>query len=152
MAKKKFAKGHRLSPRQRDFLGLGIIFLAIGLLAYFFILKDLPLPTRLSSQDIAQTTQILDRNGKLLYKIYTDQNRTVVKLPEIPLSLRQATISIEDKDFYKQGGFAYTGILRALKEIILNHKLQGGSTLTQQLVKNALLTPQRTIQRKIKEA
>lgn len=145
-------KKSSLSHRRRDFLGLGLIFSFFILLFYFLILKDLPLPTNLSSQDISQTTQILDRNGKLLYKIYTDQNRTLVKLSEIPLSLRQATISIEDKDFYKQGGFAYTGILRAFKEIIVNHKLQGGSTLTQQLVKNALLTPQRTIQRKIKEA
>jgi len=143
---------HNLSRRQQDIIGLGFIFSFFIFLFYFFILKDLPFPTTLSSREIPQTTRILDRNDQLLYNIYTEQNRTMVKLAEIPLQLRQATISIEDKDFYKHGGFAYSGIVRALKEIIINHQLQGGSTITQQLVKSALLSPERTIQRKIKEA
>ncbi len=159
MAKKKTIgkKGirawwHNLSSGKKDFYGLSFVFLLIGIFGYLFIFRDLPLPTKLSSRDIPQTTRILDRNGKLLYNIYTDQNRTLVNLNDIPLKLRQATISIEDREFYKNSGFDYIGMLRAIREIVLHRNLQGGSTITQQLVKSALLTPERTIQRKIKEA
>lgn len=127
-----------------------ILFLVLG--SWFLVLKDLPSPTRLSSYEIPQTTKIYDRNGKLLYEIYTEQNRTLVKLEDIPLHLRQATIAIEDKDFYKHKGVnPVGGVLRAVKETLFQQKLQGGSTITQQLIKNALLTPERTFQRKIKE-
>jgi 1A family penicillin-binding protein len=131
----------------------GILFLIlIFSTGAYLILKDLPSPKNLSHYDIAQTTKIFDRNGTLLYDIYTDQNRTIVKLKDIPLSLRQATISIEDKDFYRhQGVNPIGGMLRALRDSLLHQQLQGGSTITQQLVKTALLTPQRTITRKIKE-
>ena len=154
---KKFIKKRRvwwnkLPQYKRDRYGLGTIFILIFLFFYLFILRDLPLPTRLSTREIPQTTKILDRNGKLLYEIYTEQNRTLVKLTDVPLSLRQATVAIEDRDFYRHGGFALQGILRAVREIVLHRRLQGGSTITQQLIKSALLTPERTIQRKIKEA
>lgn len=129
---------------------LGITFLIF--LFYFYILKDLPSPTKLSSYEVPQTTKIYDRSGTLLYDIYTGQNRTLVKLSDIPLYLRQATIAIEDKDFYKhQGVNPFGGILRAFKDTISGKKLQGGSTITQQLAKTALLTPERTVTRKIKE-
>ena len=65
--------------------------------------------------------------------------------------MQQATIAIEDKDFYKHGALDFRGIFRSLVSIIAHKELQGGSTLTQQLVKNSLLTPERTILRKIKE-
>ena len=127
-------------------------FLIVTLLSYIFILKDLPSPTKLGRYDIAQTTKIVDRNGKLLYEIFTGQSRKLVKLSDILLSLRQATISIEDKDFYHhQGVNPIGGILRAASQIVLRRQLQGGSTITQQLIKSALLTPERTVTRKIKE-
>lgn len=143
---------NNLPQAKKDRYGLGVIFSFFIFIFYFFILKDLPLPTVLSSREIPQTTKILDRNGKLLYDIYTEQNRTLVKLTDIPPQMRQATIAIEDREFYKHGSFDYLGILRALREIILHRQLQGGSTITQQLAKSALLTPERTIQRKVKEA
>ena len=122
------------------------------LIFYLLILKDLPSPSKLSSYEVPQTTKIYDRNGTLLYDIYTGQNRTLVKLTDIPLYLRQATIAIEDKDFYKHQGInPFGGILRALKDTISGGRIQGGSTITQQLAKSALLTPERTITRKIKE-
>src|SRR4030066_704186 len=65
--------------------------------------------------------------------------------------MREATISIEDKDFYKHQGLSYTGIARAIFNTIFKHELQGGSTITQQLVKNSLLTDERTIRRKAQE-
>ena len=121
-------------------------------LAYWFIFRDFPSPSRLTNPDIPQTTKIVDRNGKLLYDIFVDKNRTQVPLTQIPKHVQQATISIEDKDFYKHVGVnPIGGILRALYEIIFKRQLQGGSTITQQLVKTALLTPERTVQRKIKE-
>ncbi|MBM4177704.1 transglycosylase domain-containing protein, partial [Candidatus Gribaldobacteria bacterium] len=120
---------------------------------YWFILKDLPSPETLKNyQVVPVSSHILDRQGILLYGIYRDQNRTPVKLSELPSFIKQATIAVEDKDFYKhQGVSVFGGIIRALKDMAFRKGLQGGSTITQQLVKSALLTPQRTIQRKIKE-
>ena len=128
--------------------------LPFGLIAfsYLVILKDLPSPTKLGRYDIPLSTKIYDRNGKLLFDIFADQNRTPVTLRDIPLHVRQATISIEDKNFYKHKGInPIGGVLRALTATVTKRKLQGGSTITQQLVKSALLTPERTIVRKTKE-
>lgn len=123
------------------------------LLSLVLILKDLPAATQLSNKPLSQSTKILDRNGKTLYKIYVGENRTVVGLSEIPLYLKQATISVEDKDFYKHGGINIIGgILRAVKDTVLYGRNEGGSTITQQLIKISLLTPERTIIRKIREA
>ena len=119
---------------------------------YWFILKDIPSPNTLSSLNSPLTTKIFDRNGKLLFNIFVDENRTLVKLHEIPEYIREATIAIEDKDFYKHRGISPVGgMVRALKELVFRQQLQGGSTITQQLVKTALLTPERTPQRKVKE-
>ena len=125
----------------------------IGLIAatYFFILRDLPLPTRLNSASAPQSTQIFDRNQKLLYTIYAVKNQSFVPLSQIPKSMQEATIAIEDKDFYKHGAIDFRGIFRSLVSNATGKELQGGSTLTQQLVKNSLLTSERTVLRKIKE-
>jgi len=143
----------RSKIRKINRLALLAVFLLFFIFTvYVFIFKDLPSPTKLKDEGIAQTTKILDRNGGLLYEIYADQNRTIVALSELPDTLKKATIAIEDKDFYKHKGVnPVGGILRAVKETILKQKLQGGSTITQQLVKNALLTSERTVSRKIKE-
>ncbi|HZQ29717.1 MAG TPA: PBP1A family penicillin-binding protein [Patescibacteria group bacterium] len=126
---------------------------AVVLTIFLFILysRDLPTPAKLSSSNLSQSTRILDRNGIVLYDIYGDKNRTYIQLKDIPKTLQQATISIEDKDFYSNQGFSVTGILRSVLNIFLLRGITGGSTLTQQLVKNALLTPERSITRKIKE-
>lgn len=118
---------------------------------YFGILKDLPSPKKLTDRTQEVSTKIYDRNGILLYKIYKDQNRTVVPLTSIPTHVRMATLAAEDAEFYNHPGFSIKGILRAIGQNIQNKSLQGGSTITQQLVKNVLLTPERTISRKIKE-
>jgi 1A family penicillin-binding protein len=123
----------------------------IGLF-YFLILKDLPSPTSLGNYDVPLATKIYDRNGKLLYDIFANQNRTTVPLSAMPKYLREATISIEDKNFYShQGVNPIGGILRAFVASITGGKLQGGSTITQQLVKSELLTPERSVTRKLKE-
>jgi 1A family penicillin-binding protein len=130
---------------------LGVIALFLG----SFVVLPLVAFTLPSPDKIVRTqgfsTKILDRDGEVLYDVYANQNRTAVVLPDVPLYLREATIAIEDKNFYKHQGFDPTGMLRAAMNIFTLGKLQGGSTLTQQLVKNVLLSPERTIFRKIKE-
>lgn len=119
---------------------------------YWVILRDLPSPAKLGRYDVPIATKVYDRNGTLLFDIFVGQNRSPVPLTDIPKVVRDATISIEDKNFYKHSGInPIGGIVRALYASILNKKLQGGSTITQQLVKSALLSPERTITRKLKE-
>ncbi|MBU1088676.1 transglycosylase domain-containing protein, partial [Patescibacteria group bacterium] len=117
-----------------------------------FLLRDLPSPRKLSTHEYPESSLIFDRKGKLLYEIFSDKNRVPVDLDQIPKDLKNATLAIEDTKFYKHFGFDLKGIARGLYRTIFKKRLQGGSTITQQLVKNALLTPERTIKRKIKEA
>ncbi len=116
-----------------------------------YLFWGIPFPTKLISQPMPVSTKIFDRNGKLIYEIYTDKRRTPIKLNEIPDHIKEATISIEDKDFYKHQGVSYTGIVRALYNTIFKHELQGGSTISQQLVKKSLLSDERTVRRKAQE-
>jgi len=118
---------------------------------YYFILRDLPLPTKLSSSSNPQSTLIYDRNGKLLYNIYDKKNQSFIPLSSIPKYMQETTIAIEDKSFYQHGAVDFRGIARAAFSIVFHQQIQGGSTLTQQLVKNSLLTQEQTIPRKIKE-
>lgn len=128
-----------------------IIFFSAVFSIFTWLFWGLPLPTKLSSPNLPVSTKLFDRNGRLIYEIYTKQRRTPVKLEELPSYVKDATISIEDKEFYKHYGFSPTGIIRSVYNIIFKKKLQGGSTITQQLVKNSLLTPERTLRRKIRE-
>ncbi len=130
------------------------LLLFISVLVFTFwltILKGLPSPKELVTRDVEVSTKIYDRNGVLLYKIYKDQNRTIVPLDQIPLHVRLATLAIEDAEFYVHPGFSVRGILRATLRNLKRGELTGGSTITQQLVKNALLSSEKTIVRKIKE-
>ncbi len=129
-----------------------LIFLALlFLIFYFSILKGLPSPKELMTKESEVSTKIYDRNGELLYKIYKDKNRTPVALEKIPTQTRLATLAAEDAEFYSHPGFSIKGILRALIKNIKEGEVSGGSTITQQLVKNALLSPEKTIVRKMKE-
>ena len=136
--------------RRRRAIYLGVLVFILGVVMY--ALKDMPSPKLLSGDTFPESSQLLDRNGKLIYEIYADKRRTAVTLASIPDNLKKATLAIEDANFYRHGGFDLRGIIRGLWRTVINRRLQGGSTLTQQLVKNALLTPERTWSRKIKEA
>jgi len=134
--------------------GATSIIITFLVLFYIFILHGLPNPKGLQNYKIIPvSTQILDRKGRLLYEIFREQNRTPVKIKELPDYVKNSTIAIEDKDFYRHGGISIIGgMIRAFKDtLLLNKGVQGGSTITQQLVKSALLTPERTIQRKVRE-
>lgn len=128
---------------------LAFTVLVVGAFAWFS--KDLPSPYKLTNRQVEQSTQIFDRNGVLLYDIYGDKNRTLVELKDIPQYLKDATIATEDKNFYSHSGFDLGGIVRSAYDITTGKGTGGGSTLTQQLVKNALLTNERSLTRKIKE-
>ncbi len=118
---------------------------------WFVLIKDLPSAQVLAAREVKASTKIYDRNGILLYKIYKDENRTPVSLTEIPKHVVNATLAIEDSEFYSHPGFSVRGMTRAIIKNYQRGELSGGSTITQQLVKNTLLTPEKTMTRKIKE-
>lgn len=128
---------------------IGLIIFTV--FSFIIFAKDLPSPTKLTARDSSLSTKIYDRHGKLLYDIYGDKNRALVRWDQLPPYVKDATIAIEDKDFYKHQGFSPIGIGRAVFNILFFQRLQGGSTITQQVVKNTLLTSEQTITRKIKE-
>ncbi|MBD3366209.1 PBP1A family penicillin-binding protein [candidate division WWE3 bacterium] len=141
---------------QPDFLFFvsGVIFAIVFIVAPFeiYLLADsLPSTDLLVEKGNRRSTKILDRNGNLLYEIYEDRKYEPVELDQIPEHVIQATLAVEDAHFYKHNGIRPLSMLRAVKAIVFEDDLQGGSTITQQLIKNVLLTPERTISRKLKE-
>lgn len=125
----------------------GIVVFA-GLVAW--VAKDLPDPSRVRQREGMATT-IVDRNGEVLYDVFGDQRRQPIVIADVPEYLQQATVAVEDKDFYKHGGFDPLTPLRIVYNYVTKRRIIGGSTLTQQLVKNALLDNRRTPIRKLKE-
>ncbi|MBV9133799.1 MAG: PBP1A family penicillin-binding protein, partial [Chloroflexi bacterium] len=124
-----------------------------GLYAYYA--RDLPDPGTLAHRQLFQTARIFDRNGKLLQEINDPEGgrRTLVTLDQIPKIAQQATIAAEDASFYDNPGFDVRAVVRAAYQWALNGEpVSGASTITQQLVKNTLLGPEQTAERKIKEA
>ncbi|MBE0476939.1 MAG: PBP1A family penicillin-binding protein [Coriobacteriia bacterium] len=127
---------------------------ALGVTAaavYAHISKSLPDPAgHMKGRD--QTSVIKDRDGRTLVELFAEQNRTDVPLTEMPIELRRAVISTEDKRFYEHKGVDPWGIARAvLVDIRTGSKVQGGSTITQQFVKQAFVTPEKTVKRKVME-
>lgn len=127
---------------------IGIFLLSVIVLPLMAF--GLPSPDKVIRRE-GFSTKILDRNGKPLYDIFDNERRTPIVISDMPLYLKQATIAIEDKNFYTHSGFDILGTLRGLSRVITRGYAQGGSTLTQQLVKNVLLTSERSALRKIKE-
>jgi penicillin-binding protein 1C len=153
-AKKKKFKSKPLITKKIIWFSMGVAVASIGILipvTYYVLLQELPNPRMLTVRSIPVTTKLFDRNGILLYEIYADQNRTPVPLEEIPDYFKNATIAVEDKGFYTHQGFSVEGITRAAYATFLKNDLQGGSTITQQLVRSALLTRDVTLKRKLKE-
>src|SRR4030067_1252288 len=148
--KKKISRKKNLITNPK-FWPFYLLVIAIVSSFYLFIFKDLPSPSKLASTETPQSTKIYDRNGKLLFDIYREKDSTFVPLSEIPKDMQEATIAIEDRNFYNHGAIDIRGITRALYSIVFHKQIQGGSTLTRQLVKNSLLTSGQTITRKIKE-
>jgi 1A family penicillin-binding protein len=132
-------------------LFVGVVGGVVGMTVLFaYFAKDLPSPDRVVRRE-GFATKIYDRNNNLLYDVYNDKKRTPVELNQVPMYLRQATIAVEDKSFYKHAGVDPLTPVRIIWNVITKQRLIGGSSLTQQLVKNSLLTSERTITRKLKE-
>ncbi len=128
--------------------------LTVGVFAYFA--KDLPNPSKMSQRQIVESTKIFDRTGQvILYDIHGEEKRTVIPFTEIPQHLKDATLVIEDDNFYHHFGLDWKGILRAALANLRGKGIsQGGSTITQQFIKNAYLggpNAPRVFTRKIKE-
>jgi membrane peptidoglycan carboxypeptidase len=134
----------------------GIVIASIAIVGFLIILyfaKTLPSIEQLSSQQISQSTRIYDRTGTiLLYQITDGPQRTVVSYDQIPQELKDATVAIEDQNFYNEPAYDWRAIIRALwADVTHGSIVQGGSTITQELARNAYLTQTQTVTRKIKE-
>ena len=131
------------------------VFIVITLLiaAFFYYSRYLPDPNAWQERKVIQSTKIYDRENKtLLYEIHGEEKRTIVAYSDISQIVKNATIVAEDAEFYNHSGINFRGILRAILADIRDKKiLEGGSSITQQLIKNAYLSPERTLSRKIKE-
>jgi membrane peptidoglycan carboxypeptidase len=147
----------RLSPNNKlIFLSLILLALSFSGAGWWFyqeVLKDLPNINEIYNPP-KMSTKIYDRNGILLYKFYKDEDRSWVPISKIPKFLIEATLAVEDKDFYQHRGLSIKGILQATWHNFNNGEngLRGGSTITQQLVKNVFLSGEKTWRRKFKEA
>ena len=153
-------RGFLLSNRPailRGFFNIVIWLLICGIivvLVYFIYLqKTLPDSEAIVSRKISESTKIYDSTGQvLLYDIHGDEKRTVVPWDKISQNAKNAVLASEDSSFYNHKGFDMKGVLRAVwRDVIGLNLSQGGSTITQQLVKNALLGGQKTISRKVRE-
>lgn len=133
-----------------------LILPVLAFAAFVYYAKDLPRPEKLSEVTLVQPTKIYDRTGNvLLYEVYGEERRRVILLEDMPLFLQQAVIATEDAEFYEHIGISFKGTARSLLVNLglrkSGLKLPGGSTITQQLARNSLLTREKTIPRKIRE-
>lgn len=132
---------------------VGLALVVTGLVVYASLRAQLPDTNVANARGRDQSTIVYDIKGRVIAKLFADQNRTDKPLTNVPLVLREAVIATEDRRFYQHKGVDPLGILRAgLADVILGAKAQGGSTITQQYVKQAFVTPEKTLKRKIMEA
>ncbi|MEO6536417.1 MAG: PBP1A family penicillin-binding protein [Candidatus Paceibacterota bacterium] len=132
---------------------VGLGFLILGVTVLWVAFTPIPALNSFDSRKVAQSTKIYDRTGRtVLYDLNHDVKRNIVPLSEISPNLQHATIAIEDSNFYYHGGISYTGIARSFIADVTHLSFQqGGSTLTQQVVKNTILTGKKSIIRKLQE-
>ncbi|MGI5863976.1 MAG: penicillin-binding protein 1A [Myxococcales bacterium] len=143
----------------RALLRLLVFFLAAGLLGlagvvgiFLYYGRDLPTFDAVTDYDPPQVSRVFDRNGEPVAEFFHER-RTVVPIDKIPKVLTQAVVAAEDAAFYQHAGLDYAGIARALLMDVRQMRLaQGASTITQQVVKNLVLSPERSVARKVKEA
>lgn len=158
MSRKKSKKAER-ERKKKLILIISAVFLTAVILSFsgvvyaYVIIRELPSLDQFGSRKVSQSTKIYDRTGEiLLYEIFGEEKRTIVPFEEIPDYVKQATLAAEDERFYHQPAFDIKAIVRALITNIREGRIaQGGSTITQQLVKNVFLSSEKTITRKIKE-
>lgn len=137
-------------------LALVFVLALVGLAGvYIYFASGLAAADQLGTMQLTQSTKIYDRTGELLYEVVDPETgrRTLVRSDQIPPVMKQATIATEDQSFYRNIGIDPVGVARAIYHLArYGHVVSGGSTIAQQLVKNTLLTPEVTIERKLREA
>jgi len=140
-------KGRKHAPRRRArsrksflrrwwwvFVAVPLVGVLAVLATLYYLYTQLELP---STPPPLQTTYVYDRDGNLLTTLHSTVDRTIIPLEQMPRSLRDAVIAAEDKDFYEHGGIDPIGIARAAwTDLVARETVQGGSTITQQVVKN----------------
>lgn len=139
--------------RRLFFLGLSLSLLGIAALFIWVSTLDIPDFSTFENREISNSTKIYDRTGKIvLYDLYQNVRRTNVDFSLISPHIKNATVAIEDAEFYTHHGFRPLSFMRAAYiNVTTGGYTQGGSTITQQVVKNALLTRKKSISRKLKE-
>jgi len=144
---------HKLSLKNIILLVSGIALVIGGVIFVWLATIQIPDFKAFDERRVAKSTTIYDKTGKIaLYDIHNDVKRTVIPLADIGDNIKNAVLAIEDNDFYEHSGIRIKSIFRALFKNILSGKLsEGGSTITQQVVKLSLLTNDKTITRKIRE-
>ncbi len=137
----------------RLFGALALLAAAAGGASLWWTCRDLPRFTSLVDYEPREATRLFTLDGRQVGAFF-HEDRTVVPMEKIPAVLKRAVLSAEDKDFYRRaGGVSLTGIARGfIKHYLLGGRLEGGSTITAQVVKTFLLSPEKTLRRKIREA
>ncbi len=154
MLSKRYLKSlrSRISFKNVFFVIMGLGIILTGLMFAWVSTLELPDFKLFTERKIQSSTKIYDRTGEiLLYDVHENIRRTVVPYEEMGLNIQNATVAIEDSEFYNHKGIRVKSIVRAIWSNITGGKTQGGSTITQQLIKNTLLTSERSVSRKIKE-
>src|SRR3989344_7665800 len=153
--KKRFFQSWKwkiLKPLLVLIISAGLIGASIGII-WFSTLK-MPDLSAFETRKVSQSTKIYDRTGQiLLYDVHSDSKRTVVPFEDISRNIKNATVAIEDAEFYEHFGIKPTAIIRAILSNLTpgSGLTQGGSTITQQVIKNSVLTKDKTLTRKLKE-
>lgn len=126
-------------------------FIALGILAVWISTFQMPDLKSFEERTVSQSTKIYDRTGEvLLFDLNQDIKREVIPFTEISQYIKDATLAIEDARFYQHGGIQIKAIIRAVFDNLTGGK-SGGSTITQQVIKNSLLTSEKAVSRKLKE-
>ena len=134
-------------------ISVALFFVFCGFIALWISTFQMPDLESFDTRKITQSTKIYDRTGKvLLYDVHQETKRIVIPFENISKNIKNATVAIEDAEFYQHGGIKISSIMRSVLSNILSGSFsQGGSTITQQVIKNSLLTTEKTISRKLKE-
>lgn len=133
-------------------LGAAGVLIVFGIIAIWLATIRMPSLDSFDTRQISSSTKILDRNGIALYDVNQDLRRTLVAGEDVSPYIKQAVVAIEDREFYKHKGIRPLAILRAIiANLTPGGNTQGGSTITQQVIKNAVLTQDRSLTRKLKE-
>jgi membrane peptidoglycan carboxypeptidase len=144
----KAKKGRRRLRRISAIAGVTALLLMLGGMSFAYVALQVPLP---SDNNVKQLSRIYYSDGKTLMAALGSENRTYVTLDKVPVEMQRAIIAAEDRTFYQNNGISMGGIARAAWANVRGQEVQGGSTITQQYVKNAHLTDERTLSRKFRE-